>query len=39
MADTVNYELNESVATHSACVTPRGNRLPEGGVQVTDTLP
>ena len=31
--------LNESVATHSACVTPTGNIVPEGGVQATDTLP
>jgi hypothetical protein len=31
--------LNESVATHSACVTPIGNVVPEGGVQATDTLP
>ena len=31
--------LNESVATHSACVTPTGNVVPEGGVQATDTVP
>src|SRR5688572_7094794 len=31
--------LNESVATHSACVTPTGNLVPEGGVQATDTAP
>ena len=31
--------LNESVATHSACVTPTGNLVPEGGVQATDTVP
>ena len=31
--------LNESVATHSACVTPTGNLVPEAGVQATDTVP
>ena len=31
--------FNESVATHSACVTPTGNLVPEGGVQATDTVP
>src|SRR5688572_24943757 len=31
--------LNESVATHWACVTPTGNLVPEGGVQATDTVP
>lgn len=31
--------LNESVATHSACVTPSGNVVPEAGVQATDTVP
>src|SRR6186997_3414801 len=31
--------LNESVATHSACVTPTGKLVPEGGVQATDTTP
>ena len=31
--------LNESVATHSACVTPTGKLVPEGGVQATDTVP
>jgi hypothetical protein len=31
--------LNESVAIHSACVTPTGNVLPEAGLQATDTVP
>jgi hypothetical protein len=31
--------LNESVATHSACVTPTGKLVPDGGVQATDTVP
>jgi len=31
--------LNESVAIHSACVTPTGNVVPEAGVQATDTAP
>ena len=31
--------LNESVATHSASVTPTGNLVPEGGVQATETVP
>jgi hypothetical protein len=30
---------NESVATHSACVTPTGNVVPVGGVQATVTVP
>ena len=33
------FRLNESVATHSASVTPTGNVVPEGGEQATDTLP
>jgi hypothetical protein len=35
----VPVRLNESVATHSACVTPTGNLVPEGGVHATDTVP
>ena len=31
--------LNESVATHSASVTPTGNVVPEGGVQANVTVP
>ena len=31
--------LNESVATHCACVSPTGNVLPDEGVHATDTVP
>src|SRR5688500_8721162 len=31
--------LNESVATHWACVMPTGNVVPEAGVHATDTVP
>jgi hypothetical protein len=31
--------LNESVATHWACVTPTGKLVPEEGVHATDTVP
>lgn len=33
------FRLSESVATHSACVTPTGNVVPDSGVQTTDTVP